>query len=121
VRQSILKQALAQQGEGHIDQVLLEATLRKAQLAQKPSTKELDERLSEINAEIDRLWNLRDQRQEESKRIQWALTQESERLDQVLALLVGSANLTPDTPSPTAGSIASRNPRRLSTLATTAH
>lgn len=115
MRRSILRQALAQQGEGHIDQVLLEATLRKAQLAQNPKTTGLEERLAELNAELDRLWDLRDQRQEESKRLQWALQQQSEQLDQVLALLVGTTPVTPAAENGTG-----RNPRRLSALATTA-
>lgn len=117
LRRSIVRQALAQQGEGQIDQVLLEATLRKAQLAQNPANSELDTRLAELNAELERLWDLRDQRQEESKRIQWALQQESDQLDQVLTLLVGSP-APAEAPSPSTESGTGRNPRRLSALAT---
>lgn len=109
-QKQILRQSLSQQGDRQLDQVLLEATLRKAQLTQsiQSSSQQIEEEMERINAEIERLWNLRDQVSEKSKQHQWALSQESARLDSVISLVVDSRpNKTTALP---------RNPRQLSAL-----
>jgi hypothetical protein len=144
IKQQICQQSILQQSDGNIDQVLVEATKRKSQLMQeiKQSSDTSEASVAEINAEIDRLWNLRDQLQEDSKQKQWHLTQSNEQLDQLISLLVDSNTPTSPTPmqdmpkekepelivvaaqaavSPPNNesvSLASRNPRRLSTLMT---
>jgi hypothetical protein len=122
-QKQILRQALHQHGDGHLDQVLLEATLRKAQMIQamQSCSQDIDGEIASVNAEIDRLWNLRDQVSEKAKQHQWALLQENAQLDSMIRLMVDSPTNepAPDTASPIVGSVASRNPRRLSTLATT--
>lgn len=139
IKQQICQQSILQQSDGDIDQVLVEASKRKAHLMQeiKQSNEESEASVAEINAEIDRLWNLRDQLQEDSKQKQWHLTQSSEQLDQLISLLVDTGSPTSPAPPqetpeekqpdvvvvaiPTSNesvSLASRNPRRLSTLMT---
>ena len=122
-QKQIFRQALRQYGDGHLDQVLLEATLRKAQMTQamQNCSHEIDSEIANVNAELDRLWNLRDQITEKAKQHQWALSQECATLDNVISLMVSSstdksAPLLRDTsnrPEP----VLPRNPRQLSAIA----
>lgn len=149
IQQQICQQAVLQQSDGKLDQVLVEASRRKAQLMLdiKHESEQSEASVADINAEIDRLWNLRDQLQEESKQKQWTLSQSSDQLDQLISLLVdtGAPASAPEPPAPAAPtepevvviapvqaqSVAlssdppapslTRNPRRLSTLATATH
>lgn len=146
IQQQICQQAVLQQSDGKLDQVLVEASRRKAQLMLdiKQESEQSEASVADINAEIDRLWNLRDQLQEESKQKQWTLSQSSDQLDQLISLLVdnGAPASAPEPVAPPApvepevvvvapvsvqstalpsepiAPPASRNPRRLSTLAT---
>jgi septal ring factor EnvC (AmiA/AmiB activator) len=148
IQKQICQQSLSQQSEGNLDKIIVEASQRKAQLLQeiKKETEQSETSVADINAEIDRLWNMRDQLQEESKQKQWGLTQRSEQFDQLISLLVDTdspanapspdvSEVSPVEPEPELVVVSSaslqttsqsteqsvsppRNPRRLSTLMT---